>query len=219
MLQIPTHPVLSLTASPGAMTCSKALVVSDLHLGKSATFRAQGLPVPEGENEHDLARLKEALTRHGATRLIIAGDLIHAPAGKTPATLSAIESFLESCPVPITLVLGNHDRKSGLLPSSWGLEILDSLELDGWLIVHDPSEAPADRPSIAGHWHPAIRIPDGKRTSLRLPCFWLRGRNLVLPSFGSFTGGQVVDPQPGDQIFTVLRDQVVELPETLWKRA
>jgi hypothetical protein len=59
--------------------------------------------------------------------------------------------------------------------------------------------------------------PDGKRTSLRLPCFWLRESCLVLPSFGSFTGGQIVQPLPGHRVFTVLRDKVVELPETLWK--
>jgi uncharacterized protein len=217
MLQISTDPPLTLMAAPAALTSSRALIVADVHLGKSATFRAKGLPVPEGDNEHDLGRLLECIARTEATRLVVAGDLIHAPAGKTTATLSAIESFLEACRIPVTLVLGNHDRNSGALPRDWNLEIVPALDLDGWHIVHDPADAPKDRASIAGHWHPAIRIPDGKRTSLRLPCFWLRGKNLVLPSFGSFTGGQVVTPLEGHRIFSVLRDQVVELPQALWK--
>jgi len=216
MLSITSNPSLTLTDSPGALTSSGALIVADVHLGKSATFRAKGLPVPEGDNEQDLGRLLESISRTSATRLVVAGDLIHAPAGKTPATLSAIESFLESCPVPVTLVLGNHDRNSGPLPADWGIEVVPCLDLDGWHIVHDPAEASEDRPSIAGHWHPAIRIPDGKRTSLRLPCFWLRENSLVLPSFGSFTGGQVIQPLPSHRVFTALRDKVVELPQSLW---
>lgn len=217
MLQISENPPLWLSDAPAALTTSRALIVADVHLGKSATFRAKGLPVPEGDNEHDLGRLAALIDRTAATRLVVAGDLIHAPAGKTPSTLSAIEAFLNACPVPVTLVLGNHDRNSGALPADWGIEIVPTFELDGWHIVHDPTEAPTDRPSIAGHWHPALRIPDGKRTSLRLPCFWLRESCLVLPSFGSFTGGQIVQPLPGHRVFTVLRDKVVELPETLWK--
>ena len=216
MLQISNHFPLWLNAAPGALTSSRALIVADVHLGKSATFRARGLPVPEGDNEHDLGRLAICIAQTKATRLVVAGDLIHAAAGKPPATLSAIEAFLNDCPVPVTLVLGNHDRSSGSLPADWGIEVVQTLDLDGWCIIHDPADAPADRPSIVGHLHPAIKIPDGKRSSLRLPCFWLRGNSLVLPSFGSFTGGQVIHPLPGQRIFTVLRDQVVELPENLW---
>jgi metallophosphoesterase superfamily enzyme len=32
-------------------TASRSLMVADLHLGKAATFRAHGLPVPSGTTE------------------------------------------------------------------------------------------------------------------------------------------------------------------------
>ena len=33
--------------------------------------------------------------------------------------------------------------------------------------------------------------------------------------FGSFTGGRIIDPEPGDRLFVPLRDQVVEIPNDL----
>ena len=69
---------------------------------------------------------------------------------------------------------------------------------------------------ICGHWHPIVKIADGKRTSLRLPCFLLRGNTLVLPAYGSFTGGAVLKYGSGDRIFVALRDEVIEVPEKLF---
>ena len=39
------------------MRASRTLFVADLHLGKSATFRARGLPVPSGTTQDNLRRL------------------------------------------------------------------------------------------------------------------------------------------------------------------
>ena len=46
----------------------RALVVTDLHLGKSATFRARGIPIPEGETRADLARLEASGWRRVSLR-------------------------------------------------------------------------------------------------------------------------------------------------------
>ena len=82
-------------------------------------------------------------------------------------------------------------------------------------VVHDPAHASGERLHIAGHWHPVVKIPDGKRTSLRLPCFLKRDHTLVLPAFGSFTGGSILNVRPEDRVFVALREQVVELPQDL----
>ena len=68
---------------------------------------------------------------------------------------------------------------------------------------------------VSAHWHPVAKIADGKRTSLRLPCFLLRRNVLVLPSFGSFTGGALVDREEGDRLFVAPGDRVIEVPEKL----
>ena len=193
---------------------SSTLVAADIHLGKSAAFRAAGLPVPEGDTARDLARLATLVNLYHASRLVIAGDLFHAPAGITPEISDSLSRFLADIRIPLQLVSGNHDAKIRLLPC--GLHSVTALDLDGIRIIHDPDEVtPEPRLHLAGHWHPLVKIRDGARTSLRMPCFLLRGHTLVMPSFGSFTGGLVIDPKPGDRVFVAIRDRVAEIPDTL----
>ncbi|HEX8296633.1 MAG TPA: ligase-associated DNA damage response endonuclease PdeM [Chthoniobacteraceae bacterium] len=196
------------------LTSSRTLVVADLHLGKSATFRARGLPVPEGDTARDLARLLDLCQRWSASHLVIAGDLFHAPVGVTPDLEAALACFREKLIAPVTLVLGNHDAKLPRIPNS--LQAAPWLDLaDGLRVIHDPADASGERLHLCGHLHPVVKIPDGKRSSLRLPCFFLRQRTLILPTFGSFTGGAAVSPAAGDRVFVTLADRVVELPDQL----
>lgn len=192
---------------------ARSLVVADVHLGKSAAFRARGLAVPEGDDARDLERLKRLVTTHHAGRLIIAGDLFHAAAGMTPELKQSLETFVRELAIPICLVEGNHDAKVGRQPLP-GQSLLDVADLR---IVHDPADATAGRVHVCGHWHPVARIAEGRR-SLRMPCFLLRGTTLVLPAFGSFTGGGRIPPQSGDRCFVALREGVVELPPALIRR-
>ncbi|RYD38387.1 MAG: ligase-associated DNA damage response endonuclease PdeM [Verrucomicrobiaceae bacterium] len=195
------------------LTRTASLVIADIHLGKSATFRARGLPVPEGDTEVDLTRIRNLVHETHAKHLIIAGDLFHAPAGVTEDLAGLLAEFIDTLGIPLTLIRGNHDAKLKRLPV--GLTATAHLD-EGYIrIIHDPQDASPDHLNIAGHWHPVARIPDGRRTSLRLPCFLFRERTLVLPSFGSFTGGAIIAPEPGDRIFIPLRGQVFELPEGL----
>jgi DNA ligase-associated metallophosphoesterase len=207
----------SLTLTPEGcvfLKQSSTLVAADLHLGKSAAFRAGGLPVPEGDTAYDLARIAALVETHQAARLVIAGDLFHAPAGITPEISATLSRFLAEIHIPLHLVSGNHDAKLHSLPC--GLAAVHALDLDGIRIIHDPADsAPGPRLHLAGHWHPLVKLRDGARTFLRLPCFLLRGHTLVMPSFGSFTGGAVIDRQPGDRTFAALRERVVEIPNEL----
>lgn len=215
MFPLPADPSLCLLPEGAVFhTTSATLVLADVHLGKSATFRARGLPVPEGDTARDFRRILELVHRCDARNLVIAGDLFHSPAGITPELNEAVVDFIAALRIPIVLVEGNHDRKIKRLP--FELEHVPHLDLgDDIRIFHDPNEVTGDQLHLSGHWHPVVKIPDGKRTSLRLPCFLHRKNTLVLPAFGSFTGGAVMTPEKADRIFVALRDQVVELPATL----
>jgi uncharacterized protein len=192
---------------------TSSLVIADIHLGKSATFRARGLPVPEGDTELDLTRIRNLVHETHARRLVIAGDLFHAPAGISRDLADLLSEFIETLAIPLTLIQGNHDAKLKQLPAD--LVAVPHLDQENIRILHDPKDASPDHLNIAGHWHPVARIPDGKRTSLRLPCFLFRKQTLIIPSFGSFTGGAIIDPEPGDRVFIPLRGQVIELPAAL----
>lgn len=207
----------SLTLLPeGAVLLNKSstLIVADIHLGKSATFRARGLAVPEGDTARDFARLLELCKKYRSTHLVIAGDLFHAPSGITPELEAALADFLTALEIPVTLVIGNHDLKLSKLPAR--LNPVTHLELENDLcVIHNPADATSGATHLAGHWHPVVKIPDGKRTSLRLPCFLLRANTLVLPAYGSFTGGAILKPEPLDRVFVTLRETVIELPPVL----
>lgn len=194
-------------------TSVPTLILADVHLGKAATFRARGLPIPEGDDARDLDRIAALVKTHRPGQLIIAGDLFHSPAGLTPELANLIELFLHQIAIPTLLVTGNHDAKLKRLPS--GLTTTAAHDLGGLQVIHDPAHVPPGQPSLCGHWHPVLRIPEGKRSSLRLPCFLLRNQTLVLPAFGGFTGGAVIQPEPGDQCFAPLRDTVVPIPPDL----
>lgn len=191
----------------------QTLVAADVHLGKASAFQARGLAVPEGDSSADLARLTLLVRRHHASRLIINGDLFHSSAGFTLDIEQSIQTWLSNIGVPVLLVVGNHDHKLPRLPQN--LESVTSIQVKNFHIVHDPADVENHRPAIAAHWHPVARIADGKRTSLRLPCFLLRDGILVLPSFGSFTGGAIIERKAGDRVFVFPRDQVIEVPSPL----
>jgi uncharacterized protein len=211
-----THlPSLQLLTEGGVfLTDTRTLVVADVHLGKSATFRAQGLPIPEGDTARDLQRLLDLVQRCQAANLIIAGDFFHAPSSMTASLESALAEFLELLAIPLTLVIGNHDAKIRRLPQ--GICCVDYYDVSNAIrVIHDPADASGEVLHLCGHWHPVVKIADGRRTSLRLPCYLKRKNILVLPAFGSFTGGAIVRPLATDRIFVALRETVIELPETL----
>lgn len=204
---------IDLLAAGIALLDDGTLVTADLHLGKATAFQAQGLAIPEGDSETDLKRLRALCKWHQATRLVINGDLYHSPAGVSSEIERLLETFVNDMPIPVELTLGNHERKIPHIPPF--LSPCPFVERGGFHIVHDPADAPADRPALTAHWHPLAKIADGKRTSLRLPCFLVRGDMVVLPAFGSFTGGQIVPPEEGDRYFVFPGDDVTEVPGDL----
>ncbi len=192
---------------------SRTLFVADIHLGKSATFRAAGLPVPERTTGHDLSRLSAAVQRTAPETLVVLGDLLHAKSGRTEAVRDEFMAWRdEHAQLCITLVRGNHDRSSGDPPADWGIKVVDPGATTGaFTLMHEP---PADAPyaTLAGHIHPAVRLHDpAVRRSVRMPCFWQRSKLLVLPAFGSFTGTFAVQPGQADRVIGVTEEGLFDV--------
>jgi DNA ligase-associated metallophosphoesterase len=189
-----------------------ALLVADLHWGKSSTFRAFGVPVAFDELAADLDRLR-ALIRSTHARCVIAlGDLVHAREGLTPDVVEAVTVWRRSCPVPFVLVRGNHDRHVPDLPAAWGIEDVPERLDDGpFAFVHDPAHAPPGRYTWAGHVHPAVRIGHGPG-SVRVPAWHIGPRVGVVPAFSSFAGGVAMRRAVGDRVFGAVPGGVIEVP-------
>lgn len=219
LLDLPPGPLQLLPDNALLLSDSRTLVLADTHFGKSAAFRARGLPVPEGDTAADIARIDQLIATNKAEHLVIAGDLLHARVGCQPEVLDLLRPWLRSAAIPITLVEGNHDVACGRNPLGTDFALITDLTIDGFHILHNPDEA-LDCPDgfhIGGHLHPAVKIKDGTGPGFRAPVFWLRGNQLVLPAFGSFTGGQIYRfDSKRDRLFTPLNQRVVELPPPLW---
>lgn len=186
-------------------------MVADLHLGKGATFRSHGIPLPPGGSRADLDRLSRVLEETGAERLVILGDLLHAARGCSPELVDTLVEWRGLHPaLDVVLVRGNHDRSAGDPPARLGFQVLDHFDDDGLVFRHDPAEGSAGgAPVLAGHLHPGVRLRDRGGGRLRLPCFWLAPGRGILPGFGAFTGTSLVDPAPGDRVYVVVPGAVV----------
>lgn len=193
------------------------LIIADTHLGKPATFRSVGIPIPEGSTHADLSRLSALISTLGATRLVILGDLLHSRRGREPAVMSAVAHWRASLPsLDILLIRGNHDRSAGDPPPDWNLRIADQVHadpLDAHIgFAHEPEHVPAADPRhiLCGHLHPAA-ILDSPARSIKAPCFWFGPRRAVLPAFGSFTGTLAIRPRIGDRVLVVGDNQVIDM--------
>lgn len=187
------------------------LLVADLHLGKGKAFRMAGIPVPAGSTEHDLQRLSELITRTRAGSVIFLGDLWHGPEALSPEMYDLLIRWRQRHDeLVVHLVPGNHDPAEALLPREMRINVLrEGTTLGAMKLAHHPPEH-ADVDTIAGHLHPVIRLRDVQGAPMRMPCFLLRRRVLVLPSFGAFTGGSIIEPESGDRLFLVGPNRVME---------
>jgi uncharacterized protein len=188
----------------------RALVIADWHLGKASVFRARGVPVPTGTSARDYARLDALLDSTDATRIIVLGDLLHARESEN--SLDALRAWRDRRPaLRLEVVPGNHDRHVGADALDRVVTRLDALhEESGVLWTHQPIDD-APLPVVAGHVHPVAQLTDFDGSGVRVPCFAAGARQLILPSFGSFTGGSVMRAEPGQTLYACAAGRVVEI--------
>jgi DNA ligase-associated metallophosphoesterase len=181
------------------------LAIADPHFGKADAFRAAGVPVPGGPAD-TLARLSAALAQTGARRLVVLGDFWHSREGRTDRMRAGLAAWRAERPgVCVELVRGNHDR-AGAPPDGWGDWTREIAE-PPFAFAHHPEPSAAGY-LLAGHLHPGVVLG---RERLRLPCFWFGPRVGVLPAFGEFTGAATVPAAPGDRVFAVAGDAVIDV--------
>ena len=189
------------------------LFVADVHLGKAASYRALGQPVPAGTTQHNLARLEALVAAHAPQRLVVLGDFLHAASARTPSVLAALDAWRQRhARLDAVLVRGNHDDRAGDPPAHLGIAVVDEPWLLGpFACCHHPRTHPSHF-VLAGHDHPVCRLQGPGRDALRLPCFASTPHGATLPAFGAFTGGHAVTPAPGLALHAIGGDRVWAVP-------
>ncbi len=186
----------------------KAIIVSDLHWGKTAHFRKHGIAIPTQVQAADEIKLATLIKDFSAEHLIIAGDLFHSKHNNEVAAFSHWRNAHAS--LRITLVTGNHDILAAEHYASWQMEVhRDGFDIGPFVIKHDMS-GDCERFCIHGHVHPAIVIKGPGRTgSIKIDCFATDAERLILPAFGRFTGNYVLDPARFSHIYLATGKEVM----------
>jgi DNA ligase-associated metallophosphoesterase len=164
---------------------ARALVVADLHFEKGSAYAARGQMLPPFDTRDTLLRLEAEVQRISPDVLVFLGDSFHD--GEAEARIDSDDARrIAELARGRTLiwVVGNHDEDG---PQALPGEVVDSLELDGLKLVHEPS-ADAAPGEVAGHLHPAAKVV-AHRSGVRSRCFLTDGERLILPAFGAYAGG------------------------------
>jgi DNA ligase-associated metallophosphoesterase len=164
----------------------EALIVSDLHIGKSAHFRKHGIPISVNVQHNDLERLSFLIGYYTPKKLIVVGDLFHAEINTDMDLFKmwrANHSDLE-----IILIKGNHDRLKDIVYDSFAIDCCaKALRLPPFKFIHEP-EVIEDEFTISGHIHPGFLLRTKTKQRIKLPCFQVSESQLILPAFSEFTG-------------------------------
>ncbi|MEM1130627.1 MAG: ligase-associated DNA damage response endonuclease PdeM [Pseudomonadota bacterium] len=160
---------------------ARLLCVSDLHLGKSERqARRNGVLLPPYETQDTLARLEAEIEMTAPRHVICLGDSFDDVAASS-ALHGEIQDWLARLVAgrDWTWVEGNHDPGPVDVAGSHRSEIsIGPLDFRHIAIPEENGE-------ISGHYHPKIRLQTG---AVR-PCFLIDKARVVLPAFGTYTGG------------------------------
>ncbi|MEL6132683.1 MAG: ligase-associated DNA damage response endonuclease PdeM, partial [Bacteroidota bacterium] len=170
-----------------------ALLLADLHIGKSGHFRQHGIPISAGVMDRDLAQLDRLYQHYQPEKTYFLGDLFHSVYNKEWDHFCKLMCNWENEKI---LIKGNHDILKDHHYVQAELIVKESEVLGPFLLQHEPlsAEAHSTHYVLAGHIHPGVGLIGGGRQKLRLPCFHFDQRQAVLPAFGHFTGLYIIEP-------------------------
>lgn len=186
-----------------------ALVLSDVHIGKSAHFRKNGIAIPSMANKNNHWRLVEVIEKTSPEKLIFLGDLSHSSENQE---WEDFVDFMNQFPhIQKILVKGNHDILSEKRYKDCGIEVIDSWRKNGLRWEHEYVEDNGEEYQISGHIHPGIRLKGPAKQSLVLPCYYFSKKQGVMPAFGEFTGLAIIKPKKNDRVWVIADDRLQEL--------
>ena len=188
-----------------------ALILSDLHIGKSGHMRKHGIPVPEGIHQRDIDLLAGLIDNLLVREVLIVGDLFHSEHNLEWDLVKSVT--LKYPDVRFRLVPGNHD----ILPAddyqNAGVDLTPLVyERGPFVFSHQPiDDLPGEMYCISGHIHPGVRLSGMGRQRVTLPCFAFGPLNALLPAFGRFTGLARISPTREDRIFAIAEGKVIDV--------
>ena len=185
------------------------LLLADIHLGKVGHFRKSGIPVPRkagGVFYDKIIKLKNSLN---FSQIIFLGDLFHSSLNNE---WFLFENWVKKSELKIILIKGNHDIIPKLVFEQVGIKTYDDLKIEKFFFTHYPKKI-NDCFVFSGHIHPGVRLIGKGKQTMKFPCFICNKDQIILPSFGGFTGMHLPKIRNGDQVFVITNKEIIEIKE------
>ena len=192
----------------------QALILSDLHFGKTGHFRKHGIAVPQSIFQEDMQRLVEQIAYFKPRQIIAVGDLFHSKANKE---MNLFIKWRNDFPgIDFILVRGNHD----ILEMGWyhtaDIQLKEGCyTVNNFSFVHDPAEILSEELQsnfvFSGHIHPGVNISGLGKQSLSFPCFHFTKKQAILPAFSKFSGFVIVKRKKTDKVFAIVDEKIISL--------
>lgn len=184
-----------------------SLVISDLHIGKTAHFRKNGIAIPNDILHKDLHRLSILIQHFSAKDIYINGDLLHAG---NNSDVDIFKTWREDFPeISFHLIEGNHDKNAKNLFENLGFNSVQKRLLISEIVLVHEFDDKEEKFQITGHIHPGVVLASPVK-KLRLPAFVLNDRQLLLPAFSEFTGLDLRDGFPDYRKFPFHQKDIFE---------
>lgn len=181
------------------------LLIADVHLGKVSHFRKYGSAVPLQAIAQNFRKMDELLKEFDPEHIVFLGDLFHSSLNMEWELFAKWQSGLDQ---QIHLIAGNHDIISPQKYEVLEISVYSALRIENFYLSHHPKEKETLF-NICGHIHPGFKMRGNGKQLLKLPCFFLRDNQLILPAFGEFTGNYFLDPDENDRVFAITGKEVI----------
>ncbi len=154
-----------------------------MHLEKGSSYAETGQLIPPFDSEATLNKLIYSMKINKINKIILLGDTFHDEGALERMDLKSqglLRYILDN--YNVIFILGNHENKMKLEKITFYHDyVIDN--------IHFTHEAKLNNQyQVSGHFHPVASVKVGSK-KITEKCLIHSKNHLILPSFGTFTGG------------------------------
>ncbi len=201
-------------------------VMADFHLGFEDVMASKGLFLPRIQKKYIFSFLESVFEKYSPKRMVIVGDLKHEFSKNMPQEWNEIEEIIDYITANSELILirGNHDNYLKTILSRRGLELHNHYRIGKFLFIHGDKKFDLEGDSVVvmGHEHPSVSIRDDVFAVIKMPCFLVSNKIIVLPAVSPYASGNdltkgdfisplLIEKHPSFDVFGIYENEIIPL--------
>lgn len=182
------------------------LFIADAHLGKLSHFRKEGIAISNIGEEKNIEKLTLLINKFTPKKLIFLGDLFHSVYNTSWELFKQFRLSFNT--IEFVLVKGNHDILIDNYYNEINIKVVDDLIIDNLHFSHEAIDT--DLINVYGHIHPGVRLKGKGKNYESVSCFLITQNQMIMASFGIFTGKYYVKPTINDRVILTHPEFILE---------